>query len=193
MDLEDIILSEMSIIHLLDRERWILYAIAYTWNLMECRVVIPRGWVVGEMGRFGQEVHVLSSRDPVYSMVTIAEQSHVVNLKESGAFILPITATKWSSWELKNELTSLIVVDISQYISSVQFSRSVVSNSLRPHESQHARPPCPSPTPGVHSDSRPLSRWCHPAISSSVVPFSSCPQFTICTCIKYHTVHFKLT
>ena len=49
-------------------------------------------------------------------------------------------------------------------------------DSLRPHESQHARPPCPSPSPGVHSDSRPLSRWCHPAISSSVVPFSSCPQ-----------------
>ena len=47
--------------------------------------------------------------------------------------------------------------------------------TLRPHESQHARPPCPSPTPGVHSDSRPSSQWCHPAISSSVVPFSSCP------------------
>ena len=58
----------------------------------------------------------------------------------------------------------------------VQFSRSVVSDFLRPHELQHARPPCPSPTPGVHSDSRPSSRWCHPAISSSVVPFSSCPQ-----------------
>ena len=51
-----------------------------------------------------------------------------------------------------------------------------MSDSLRPHESQHARPPCPSPTPGVHSNSRPSSRWCHPAISSSVVPFSSCPQ-----------------
>ena len=60
--------------------------------------------------------------------------------------------------------------------SSVQFSRSVVSDSLRPHESQHTRPPCPSPTPGVHSDSRPSSQWCHPAISSSAVPFSSCPQ-----------------
>ena len=60
--------------------------------------------------------------------------------------------------------------------SSVQFSRSVVSDSLWPHESQHARPPCPSPTPGVHSDSCASSRWCHPAISSSVVPFFSCPQ-----------------
>ena len=59
--------------------------------------------------------------------------------------------------------------------SSVQFSRSVVSDSLQLHESQHTRPPCPSPTPGVHSNSRPSSRWCHPAISSSVVPFSSCP------------------
>ena len=60
--------------------------------------------------------------------------------------------------------------------SSVKVSRSVVSDSLRPHESQHARPPCPSPTPGVHSNSSPSSRWCHPAISSSVIPFSSCPQ-----------------
>ena len=60
--------------------------------------------------------------------------------------------------------------------SSAQFSRSVMSNSLRLHESQHARPPCPSPTPGVHSNSCPLSRWCHPAISSSVVPLSSCPN-----------------
>ena len=61
---------------------------------------------------------------------------------------------------------------------SVQFSRSVVSDSLRSHESQHTGPPCPSPAPGVHSDSDsyPSSQWCHPAISSSVVPFFSCPQ-----------------
>ena len=67
--------------------------------------------------------------------------------------------------------------DIQGDISSVQFSRSVVSDSLWPHESQHTRPPCPLPTPGVHPDSHPLSQWCPPAISSSVVPFSSCPQF----------------
>ena len=60
--------------------------------------------------------------------------------------------------------------------SSVQFSSSVVSDSLRPHESQHSRPPCPSPTPGVYSNSRPSSQWCHPTISSSVAPFSSCLQ-----------------
>ena len=59
---------------------------------------------------------------------------------------------------------------------SVQFSLSVMSDTLQPHESQHARPPCPSPTPRVYTNSCPLSQWCHPAISSSVVPFSSCPQ-----------------
>ena len=62
------------------------------------------------------------------------------------------------------------------FISSVQFSRSVMSSSLWPHESQHAKLPCPSPIPGVHSNSCPSSRCCHPAISSSVIPFSSCPQ-----------------
>ena len=65
---------------------------------------------------------------------------------------------------------------LTHQIRSDQISRSVVSDSLQPHKSQHARPPCPSPIPGVHSDSRPSSQWCHPAISASVVPFSSCPQ-----------------
>ena len=64
----------------------------------------------------------------------------------------------------------------SPHLSSVQFSRSVVSDSLRPHELQHIRPPCPLPAPRVYSDSCPLSRWWHPAISSSVIPFSSCLQ-----------------
>ena len=74
-----------------------------------------------------------------------------------------------SNMYLKKFSTSLI-------ISSVQFSHSVMSNSLEACESQHTRPPCPSPTSGVYSNSCPLSRWCHPAISSSVVLFSSCPQ-----------------
>ena len=65
---------------------------------------------------------------------------------------------------------------INSPFSSVQFSHPVVSSSLRPHESQHARPPCPSPSPRVNSNSCPSSQWCHPAISSLVVPFSSCPQ-----------------
>ena len=72
--------------------------------------------------------------------------------------------------------TALRLYSDNVTFSSVQFSRSVLSDSLRPHESQHARPPCPSQTPGVHSDSCPSSQWCHPVISSSVVPFSSCSQ-----------------
>ena len=63
-----------------------------------------------------------------------------------------------------------------RYQSVSPFSRSVMSDSLRPHELQHTRPPCPSPTPRVYPDSCPLSRWCHPTISSSVVPLSSCLQ-----------------
>ena len=74
------------------------------------------------------------------------------------------------------DLTLLFYSNYCVYTPSVQFSRSVVSDSLPPHEPQHARPPCPSPSPGVHSNSCPLSQWCHPAISSSVVSFSCCPQ-----------------
>ena len=73
-------------------------------------------------------------------------------------------------------LTPVKSIQSSVQFSSVQSSCSVVSDSLQPHESQYARPPCPSPTPRVYSDSRPSSQWCHPAISSSVVLFSSCPQ-----------------
>ena len=69
-------------------------------------------------------------------------------------------------------MTSILAL----HFSSVQFSRSVMSNSLWPHELQHTRPPCPSPTPGVHLNPYPLCQWWHPTISSSVVPFSPCPQ-----------------
>ena len=81
--------------------------------------------------------------------------------------------TKFQLWKW---VDSSDLTYINMTISSVQFSHSVVSNSLRPHEPPHARPPCPSPTPGVHTNPCPLSQWCHPTISSSVVPFSSCPQ-----------------
>ena len=79
---------------------------------------------------------------------------------------------------LGNTMKSLLRQCLSQSwrYSSVQFCHSVVSDSLRPRESQHARPPCPSPTAGVYSNSCPLSWWCHPAISSPVIPFSYCPQ-----------------
>ena len=80
------------------------------------------------------------------------------------------------SENLVSLLKSLWVTILNFTLSSVQFSGSVVSNSLWPHELQHARPLHPSPTPGVHTNPCPSSRWCHPTISSSVVPFSSCPQ-----------------
>ena len=77
---------------------------------------------------------------------------------------------------LKDDSSHTMEFIFSDFFSSGQFSRSVMSDCLWPHESQHARPPCPSPTPGVYPNSCPLSRRCHPAISFSVVPFSSCLQ-----------------
>ena len=77
-----------------------------------------------------------------------------------------------NSMEVPQKIKNRTIIQFS----SVQFSHSVVSNSLLPHGLQHARPPCPSPTPRVYSNSCLLSWWCHPTISSSVVPFSSCPQ-----------------
>ena len=85
------------------------------------------------------------------------------------------TLVGYSPWGHK-ELDTTERLHFLSFFLSVQFSRSVVSDSLPPHEKQHARLLCPSPTPGVHSNSCSSSRWCHPAISSSVVPFSSCPQ-----------------
>ena len=101
--------------------------------------------------------------------VTSCHRWHIVAVVQSLShvwlFLTPWTAAHQAS-------LSFIV---SQF-SSVQFSRSVVSDSFRPHGLQHTRPPCPSPTPRVYSNPCPLSWWCHPTISSSVVPFSSCLQ-----------------
>ena len=83
--------------------------------------------------------------------------------------------TDWEGFTMWYEHLMTFLVGTREPM-TVQFSCSVVSNSLQPHESQDARPPCPSPTPRVHPNSCPSSRWCHPAISSSVIPFSSCPQ-----------------
>ena len=93
------------------------------------------------------------------------EEGHKDWGKEEGRIKLELP--DWL-WEQLNFLTAFSLVS--------QFSLSVVSDSLWPHESRHTRPPSPSPTPGVYSNSCPSSWWCHPAISSSVVPFSSCPQ-----------------
>ena len=84
-------------------------------------------------------------------------------------------------WPLRHKMAHFVSMQHTSHLklfieSSVQLSHSVMPDSLQPHESEHARPPCPSPTPGVHSDSCASSWWCHAAISSSVIPFSSCPQ-----------------
>ena len=85
-------------------------------------------------------------------------------------------AMSWNSFHIQVYLIFYNAFIIFYRISSVQFSHSIMSYSLWPHESQHARPPCPSPTPGVYSNPGPLSQWCHQIISSFVIPFSSCPQ-----------------
>ena len=92
--------------------------------------------------------------------------------KPQGSFCLRVL---WGTHPVSFPVSLILVLQFPSF-SSVQFSRSVVSDSLRPHESLHTRPPCPSPTSRVYSNSCPSSRWCHPAISSSVIPFSSCPQ-----------------
>ena len=93
------------------------------------------------------------------------------------SFILIIVVIIYGCMHLRKfiDLCTLSTV-VWIIISSVQFSRSVMSDSLQCHELQCTRPPCPSPTPGVHSNSHPSSRWCHPVISSSLIPFSPCPQ-----------------
>ena len=94
----------------------------------------------------------------------------------SSSFLPSLSVAIWMEEFIENLGQSRFILQQYKPQLNVQFSRSVMSDSLRPHELQNARPPCSSPTPRVHSDSRPSSQWCHPAISSSVVPFSSCPQ-----------------
>ena len=92
------------------------------------------------------------------------------------AMVIVLITRYWGRLVIYQCAGEIIKIKALNTINSVQFIRSVVSDSLPPHELQHSRPPYLSPTPGVHSNSCPSSRWCHPAISSSVVPFSSCPQ-----------------
>ena len=116
-----------------------------------------------------------------------AHKPHIIRAPDASNVRYTVKAKSWvtpNSWATcnplneANYLNSLLTRDalIRLLCRSDQISRSVVSDSLRPHESQHARPPCPLPTPRVHWDSRPSSQWWHPAISSSVVAFFSCPQ-----------------
>ena len=98
-------------------------------------------------------------------------------LKSFKIYVYPSTRTlAQSCTAISRLLLPCFSMPSLTWFSSVQFSRSVVSDSLQPHELQHARPPCPSPIPGVYPNSCPLSWWCHSTISSSVIPFSSCLQ-----------------
>ena len=133
----------------------------------QCLVQCNRHWVKAQMHPRGVRSALLSAPDTWLTNVSMRAFLRCLPFPSPGD--LPDPGIKlWSP--------ALQVDSLPSEPSSVQFSRSVVSNSLRPHGLQHARPPCPSPTPRVHSNSCPLSQWCHPVILSSVVPFSSCLQ-----------------
>ena len=108
-----------------------------------------------------------------------------------------LTSKQWAEvmWVISRQdylIAGISPRDLSaSVLSLVQFSHSVVSDSLRPHEPQHARPPCPSPTPRVHPNPRPLSQWCHPTILSSVIPFSSCLQSFPASSIMLNIISFQ--
>ena len=105
---------------------------------------------------------------------------------------MPIFIICIHDWKNNQPTPVMMIIFMLTWLASVQFSRSVMFNSLGPHELQHTRPPCPSPTPGVHSDSCPMSQWCHPAISPSVVPFSSCPQSLPASCTINWPLRYKV-
>ena len=153
-------------------------------NIINLISVLTIWWWMGEFNSDDHYIYYCKQesfrRNGVAIMVNKRVQNAVLgcNLKNDRMISVRFQGKPFKEIEENNRMgkTGDHFKKIRVQFSSVQFSRSVVSNSLRPHESQHARPPCPSPTPRVHSDSRPSSQWCHPAISSSVIPFSSCPQ-----------------
>ena len=142
-------------------------------QLLSCVWLFATPWIAARQA----SLSITNSRGllKLMSIESVMPSSHLI-LCHPLLLLPPISP---SIWVFSNESTLRMrwpkYWSFSFSISSVQFSRSVVSDSLRHHESQHARPPSPSPTPGAYPDSRPSSQWCHPAISSSV-PFSSCPQ-----------------
>ena len=128
--------------------------------------------IIKEKNQQVDEGHMITGNDIWISKFLLLQLSEKPELQH---FMFAHFLSMYQITVLRNLFIILVTINDSHLHSSVQFSHSVVSDSLRPHESQHARPPRPSPIPGVHPDSRPSSQWCHPAISSSVVPFS-CPQ-----------------
>ena len=138
-----------------------------------------------QLDRCLYSIYKLTCTDSQWDLLLLWVPSNIHMARKVDTFLLGLCNTACGNYVLQPgiEPGDMAVKALSsnhwttrELLSSVQFSHSVVSESLRPHGLQHAKPPCPSPTLGVHSNSRPSSRWCHPAISSSVVPFSSCPQ-----------------
>ena len=129
--------------------------------------------------RFRKKIKIELSHDPAIPLLGTHPEKMIIQEDTCTPVFIAALFTVVRTWKqpkcpsTEKWIKKMWYICTMEY--SVQFSCSVVSDSFRPHELQHTRPPCPSPTPGVHSDSRPLSQWCHPAISSSVVPFS-CPQ-----------------
>ena len=154
--------------------------LTFVFNLLWALAVfvfwVRYAWFVGFPG--GSGVRNLPAKQEIW--VWSLGQEHPLEKEMDRIFPLGVfISSSILAWEIPwtEELGRLQSIRLhKRTLSSVQFSHSVMSSSLQPHESQHARPPCPSPTPGVYPNSCPSSRWCHPAISSSVMPFSSCPQ-----------------
>ena len=113
---------------------------------------------------------------PIYKSVKVIKIIQFVYYAKKNVYFFLYTAKTTLKVECNESGVCFQCTHLFPFVPSVQFSCSVVSDSLRPHESQYTRPPCPSPTSRAYPNSCPLSQWCHPAISSSVVPFSSCPQ-----------------
>ena len=144
------------------------------WSRAEASSILPRE-------RTGHSKHRLPTTQEKTLHMDITRWSMLksdwlYSLQAKMEKLYTVNKNKTRSWLWLRSWTPYCQIQTYVCISSVQFSRSVMSDSLQPHESQHGRPACPSPTPGVHSHSSPSSQWCHPAVSSSVIPFSSCPQ-----------------
>ena len=120
-----------------------------------------------------QHVYTLHLHNVILQLYLNTKYHSLGGLNNKHLFLINLKAGRSM---IKVPINSVSVEPTLLFISSDQFSRSVVSDALQPHESQRAKPPCPSPSPGVRSHSCWSSRWCHPGISSSVFPFSSCPQ-----------------
>ena len=157
---------------------WCGQKVKYWWDTcnLQTKIIYLLGkvYLFSEAKLINTKIHTLFNQFQVRTKCTFLN-SVVFSFVSSNVFIILIFYSEIV--KRKMNIQNFHIWRLYFYvIRSDQMSHSVVSYSLQPHESQHARPPCPSPTPRVHSDSRASSQWCHPAISSSVVPFSSCPQ-----------------